>query len=94
MSGSELGESVLPLTARPGLYSSAKWLTEEEKALAEARIKSENAGSVAVVEKLRKDTLLSGILNINTWLLALQFLFVNVSVQGVSVFMVRYNAVL
>ncbi|ORY78912.1 putative pantothenate transporter [Leucosporidium creatinivorum] len=72
------------LTDRP---ETASWLSEDEKRLAEARIKSENAGSVVAVEKLKAQTVWSGIFSINTWLLAFQFLWVNVTVQGISVFM-------
>nr|CRX79029.1 hypothetical protein [Leucosporidium scottii] len=72
------------LTDRPEV---ASWLSVEEKRLSEARIKSENAGSVVAVERLKKQTILNGIFSINTWLLAFQFLWVNITVQGVSVFM-------
>jgi hypothetical protein len=44
----------------------ASWLSVEEKRLSEARIKSENAGSVVAVEALKKQTILNGIFSINT----------------------------
>ncbi|KAM0789056.1 hypothetical protein ACM66B_003119 [Microbotryomycetes sp. NB124-2] len=72
------------LTDRPSV---ARWLTEEEKALAEARIKSENAGTTVALERMKGSAVRQGIFNINTALLAWQFLWVNVTVQGIAVFM-------
>ncbi|KAK4057779.1 hypothetical protein OIO90_000998 [Microbotryomycetes sp. JL221] len=72
------------LTDRPSV---ARWLTPEEKALAEARIKSENAGAAVALEQLKGKAVKQGIFNINTALLSFQFLFVNVTVQGIAVFM-------
>lgn len=58
------------LTDRP---AKAKWLTEEEKALAEQRIASENIGTSAI-EGMHRKGVLQGIFNVNTLVLALVFL--------------------
>jgi hypothetical protein len=61
------------LTDRPEV---ATWLTPEEKALAEARIKAENAGSGVTVEKFKAKAARQGIFSWNTAILAFQFLWV------------------
>lgn len=72
------------LTDRP---ETARWLNEEEKALAIARVKSENVGSTAVLDKLDWRKLALGILNPNTLVCALVFLFNNVTAQSYGFFL-------
>ncbi|GJN91193.1 hypothetical protein Rhopal_004211-T1 [Rhodotorula paludigena] len=64
-----------------------KWLTPEERALAEARIKAENVGSTHVVDALHNKAVYSGIFNVTTLLCATIFLFDNIVVQGVGFFL-------
>lgn len=62
--------------------STARWLSAEEKALAIARVKSENVSTTEVTEKLDKKKLMAGIVNPNTMAISWIFLFVNITVQG------------
>ncbi|GAA6005711.1 uncharacterized protein JCM10292_006747 [Rhodotorula paludigena] len=64
-----------------------KWLTPEERALAEARIKAENVGSTHVVDALHNKAVYGGIFNVTTLLCATIFLFDNIVVQGVGFFL-------
>lgn len=66
---------------------SAPWLTKEEKALAEARIKAENVVSTEVVESMRLTTLLGAIFNVPVLFNGLILLFTQVTVQGMAVFL-------
>ena len=65
----------------------ARWLTPEEKALHAFRIKSQNVGTTTTVDSVHRKTFKQGIFNINAWLCAIMFLFNNISVQGVAVFL-------
>merc|ERR1712093_967509 len=58
------------LTDRP---ETARWLSEEEKILAIARVKSENVGATEVLDKLDTPKLLRGIFNPNTLAISLLF---------------------
>jgi sugar phosphate permease len=71
------------LTDRP---ETAKWLSADEKALASARVKSENAGQTAVVDKLSKKALKQGIMVPSTLAIAFIFLLNNITVQAVAIF--------
>ncbi|PWN97948.1 MFS general substrate transporter [Tilletiopsis washingtonensis] len=63
----------------------ASWLTPEEKALAEARIVSENPAS-AVLDKVRASMVLKGIFSQTTIFAGLIFLLNNTTVQGIALF--------
>ncbi|ORY76908.1 putative MFS transporter [Leucosporidium creatinivorum] len=71
------------LTDRPAV---AGWLTEEEKALAEHRIRSENT-SGAAVEGFNRRGVMQGIFHPSTMVLTLIFLLNNITVQGLAVFL-------
>lgn len=66
--------------------STARWLSPEEKALAIARVKSENVSTTEITEKLDKTKLMRGIVNPNTMAVSWIFLFVNITVQGIAFF--------
>lgn len=72
------------LTDRP---ETARWLSPEEKALAIARIKSENVGSKTVLDRLDKRKLLLGIANPNTAACAWIFLLDNITAQSMAFFL-------
>ncbi|KAI5476423.1 MFS transporter [Pseudohyphozyma bogoriensis] len=67
--------------------ASARWLTEEEKALAAARIKSENVGSTVVVDKMSNKAVLDGMFSPTTIVTALIFMLDNITVQGLGFFL-------
>ncbi|EED14792.1 MFS transporter, putative [Talaromyces stipitatus ATCC 10500] len=71
------------MTDRP---STARWLTEDEKDLAIARVKSERVGTTEVLEQLDTRKVLRGIFSPVTLTTGLIFLLNNVTVQGLSVF--------
>ncbi|CEL11491.1 hypothetical protein ASPCAL14593 [Aspergillus calidoustus] len=75
----------LTLTDRP---ETARWLTEEEKALAIARVVSEieHTGQTVVLDKLDKTKLLRGILNPVVQATSWVMLFATVTVQGLAFF--------
>ncbi|KAH6871207.1 major facilitator superfamily domain-containing protein [Thelonectria olida] len=73
----------LTLTDRP---ATAKWLTQEEKDLAVARVKSERVGTTEILDKIDKKKLLRGILSPITLSTAFVFLLNNVTVQGLAFF--------
>jgi MFS family permease len=73
----------LTLTDRP---ESAKWLTESEKQLAIARLKTERVGTVEVLDRIDKAKLLRGILNPVTLGTAWIFLLECITVQGLAFF--------
>ncbi|GAA5848303.1 hypothetical protein JCM9279_001004 [Rhodotorula babjevae] len=68
----------------PDRPEKCKWLSDEERALAEVRIKSENVGQSQAVDKLRKSAVLQGIFAPSTLVVAVVFLFNNITVQGVG----------
>ena len=72
------------LTDRP---ETAKWLTEEEKKLAVARIKSERLSATEVLDKVDRKKVLLGITCPVTLFTAIIFLFDNVTVQGMGFFL-------
>lgn len=71
------------LTDRP---ETARWLSQEEKDLATARIKSERIGTTAVLDTMDKAKIKRGIFNPVTLSTALIFLLNNITVQGLAFF--------
>lgn len=72
------------LTDRP---ATARWLSQEEKDLAIARVKSENVGTTEVLDKLDVPKILRGIFNPNTLMVSFVFLLNNITVQGLAFFL-------
>ncbi|KAJ9103636.1 hypothetical protein QFC19_004211 [Naganishia cerealis] len=68
----------LLLTDRP---ATARWLSPEEKELAELRVRNENVGAPVAIEKLNWKGVKAGILAPSTIVLAFIFGFNNVTVQ-------------
>lgn len=75
--------SFFTLTDRP---STARWLSEDEKDLAIARIKSERVGTTEVLDRMDKTKLIRGIVNPITLSTSFIFLLVNITVQGLAFF--------
>jgi MFS family permease len=71
------------LTDRP---ATARWLTQEEKDLAIARVKSERIGTTEVLDKLDVPKILRGIFSPVTISTAFIFLLDNITVQGLAFF--------
>lgn len=71
------------LTDRP---ATARWLTQEEKDLAIARVKSERVATTEVLDKLDTTKILRGILNPVTLATSFIFLLNNITVQGLAFF--------
>lgn len=74
----------LTLTDRP---ATARWLTEAEKDMAIARVKSERVATTEVLDKMDMRKLLSGITNPITLSTACVYLLNNITVQGLAFFM-------
>ncbi|CAI4213270.1 unnamed protein product, partial [Parascedosporium putredinis] len=75
--------SFLTLTDRP---ETARWLSQAEKDLAIARVKSERVGATEVLDKMDKTKLKRGIFSPVTLSTSIVFLFDNVTVQGLGFF--------
>jgi len=73
----------LTLTDRP---ETARWLSDEEKRLAIARVKSERVGTTVVLDKIDSRKLMRGIFCPLTLSTALIFLLNNITVQGLAFF--------
>src|SRR3569833_1655429 len=71
------------LTDRP---ATARWLTQEEKDLAIARVKSERVATTLLVDGIDRPKLLRGIINPVTLATACIFLLNNITVQGLAFF--------
>lgn len=71
------------MTDRP---ETARWLTQEEKDLAIARVKSERIGTTEVLDKLDLTKTLRGIFSPVTLTTAFVFLLNNITVQGLGFF--------
>ncbi|KAI5453557.1 hypothetical protein NCC49_005383 [Naganishia albida] len=71
------------LTDRP---ATARWLSPEEKLLAEVRVRSENVGATVAIEGFSWKRVRQGLRAPSTILLAFIFGFNNVTVQGVAFF--------
>lgn len=81
------GIGILAIFLIPGDPETARFLTEEERALALARIRSASLAGSHEKEKPTLRTIMRGIFNVNTMVCSLGFTFVNISVQGLSLFM-------
>lgn len=81
-----MGVAVISYFTMTDHPSTARWLNKEEKALAIARVKSENVGTTEVTDNMDKKKLLAGIVNPNTLATSWIFLFVNITVQGIAFF--------
>ncbi|KAK0750766.1 major facilitator superfamily domain-containing protein [Schizothecium vesticola] len=75
--------SFLTLTDRP---ASARWLTPEEREMAEARVRAERVGQTAVLDHMDKKKLWLGMTSPVTLSTSLIFLLNNVTVQGLAFF--------
>jgi MFS family permease len=75
--------SFFTLTDRP---ETARWLSQEEKDLAIARVKSERVGQIEVLDKLDKKKTLRGIFNPVILTTSFIFLLDNITVQGLAFF--------
>jgi MFS family permease len=75
--------SFFTLTDRP---ATAKWLTQEERDLAIARVKSERVAATEVLDKMDKTKMLRGIFSPGTLGTATIFLLNNITVQGLAFF--------
>ncbi|KAM3415155.1 hypothetical protein BST61_g10279 [Cercospora zeina] len=71
------------LTDRP---ATARWLTEDEKALAEARIRAERVGTTEVLDTIDAKKILLGIFNPVVLATSFIFLLDNITVQGLAFF--------
>ncbi|KAK6087717.1 major facilitator superfamily transporter [Seiridium cupressi] len=76
--------SFLALTDRP---ATARWLTQEEKDLAIARVKSERVSQTSVLDKFSKSKLWLGFWNPAVLSTAWVFLLNNITVQGLAFFL-------
>jgi len=76
--------SFFTLTDRP---ETARWLTQEEKDLAIARVKSERVATTEVLEKMDVPKILRGIFSPVTIATSLIFLLNNITVQGLAFFL-------
>ncbi|OAL35015.1 hypothetical protein AYO20_05730 [Fonsecaea nubica] len=72
------------LTDRP---ETARWLSQEEKDLAIARVKSERVGTTEVLDKLDVPKILRGIMSPVTLATSFIFLLDNITVQGLAFFL-------
>ncbi|CZR56474.1 probable MFS transporter [Phialocephala subalpina] len=75
--------SYFTLTDRP---ATARWLTQAEKDLAIARVKSERVATTEVLDRIDKPKILRGIFSPVTISTAFVFLLNNVTVQGLAFF--------
>ncbi|RMJ28207.1 Mfs transporter [Aspergillus sp. HF37] len=71
------------LTDRP---ETARWLSQKEKNLAIARVKSERVGTTEVLDKIDLTKTMRGILSPSTLTTAFTFLLNNITVQGLAFF--------
>lgn len=71
------------MTDRP---ETARWLTQEEKELAIARVKSERVGVTDILDKISWTKIFRGILSPATLATSFIFLFTNITVQGLAFF--------
>ena len=72
------------LTDRP---ETARWLTQEEKDLCIARVKSERVGATEVIDSIDGTKLIRGMQNPVTLEIAFIFLLNNITVQGLAFFL-------
>ncbi|KAF4979810.1 hypothetical protein FZEAL_4052 [Fusarium zealandicum] len=76
--------SFFTLTDRP---ETARWLTQEEKELAVARVKSERVGATQLLDKIDKTKIVRGIISPLTLSTSFVFLLDNITVQGLAFFL-------
>ncbi|KAK2047215.1 major facilitator superfamily transporter [Colletotrichum somersetense] len=76
--------SFFTLTDRP---ETARWLTQDERDLCIARVKSERVGATEVIDKIDKTKLKRGMFNPVTFQIAIIFLCNNITVQGLAFFL-------
>ncbi|KIW12579.1 hypothetical protein PV08_09857 [Exophiala spinifera] len=76
--------SFFTLTDRP---ATARWLTQEEKDLAIARVKSERVATTEVLDKLDVPKMVRGIFSPVTLAVSFIFLLDNITVQGLAFFL-------
>ncbi|EMC98928.1 hypothetical protein BAUCODRAFT_64805 [Baudoinia panamericana UAMH 10762] len=81
--------SFFTLTDRPAV---ARWLSQEEKDLAIARVKAERVGTTEVLDKMDSKKIMRGIFNPVTLGTACIFLLNNITVQGLAFFLPRIIA--
>ncbi|KAJ6542075.1 major facilitator superfamily domain-containing protein [Mycena vulgaris] len=65
----------------------ASWLTPEETILAVGRLEAEYPAVDEDAQHTRKQTIRQGLLDVNTWFVAVGIFFLNVAVQGSAVFL-------
>lgn len=65
----------------------ARWLSDDEKAFLQARLKSELVGQKQLVDKTHKKLIWKGITSTTSLCCAFMFLFDNIAVQGTAVFL-------
>ncbi|GAA5844044.1 hypothetical protein JCM11251_003008 [Rhodosporidiobolus azoricus] len=82
-----MGIGIMAWFLMPDRPEKCRWLSEEERALAEARIKSENVGQTDVIDTLQRKVMLQGVFNPTTLAVSLIFLLNNITVQGVGFFL-------
>ncbi|KPV77692.1 uncharacterized protein RHOBADRAFT_41688 [Rhodotorula graminis WP1] len=73
-----MGIAIISWFILPDRPEVCKWLTPEERLLAEARIKSENVGQTEVVDSLQTKTLYAGVFNATTLISSTIFFFDNI----------------
>lgn len=74
----------ITLTDRP---ATARWLSQEEKDLAIARVKSERVGTTEVLDKIDLPKIIRGIISPVTLATSFIFLLDNITVQGLAFFL-------
>ncbi|BGP40877.1 hypothetical protein JCM10449v2_004842 [Rhodotorula kratochvilovae] len=77
-----MGIAVLSWFVLPDRPEVCKWLSADERALAEARIKAENTGATVVIDSMQRKTVYQGIFNPTTLVSAMIFLFNNIGTRA------------
>lgn len=81
-----IGVAVLAFFTMTDRPETARWLSQEEKDLAIARVKSERIGTTEVLDKMDLTKTLRGIFSPVTLVTAFVFLLNNITVQGLGFF--------
>merc|ERR1711939_179351 len=81
-----MGSGLLAFFAIPNAPGTAKFLNEDEKALAEQRIRRESAGVKVMIEATKARLVIRSFKNANTFACALGFGLSSLSLQGLSLF--------
>jgi MFS family permease len=82
-----IGLAVIGYFTLTNSIESAKWLTEDEKYMATARLKTEMVGQTVLVDKANSKAVIRGIFAPTSIFCALMFLLDNITVQGVAFFL-------